>query len=198
MVLGYARARLRALGRLCRRLRDCAQDERASVAVEAALVAPVLVLLFVGAAELGWLYLARLKTERAAAAVADLAARAGELREADIRDVFRAAAGVLEPLDLFRDGRAFLSNVVNTTGLPVIRWQRASAPGLATTSRIGSQGGPAALAGGPALRLGEEVVVGEAELAVRPLLGILVRAPARYYARAVQRPRFGTVIFVPG
>lgn len=185
------------LRRLMRRLRALLRQERAAVAVEAAVVAPVLLLLFVAAVDLGWLYLARMKTERAAAALADLTARAGELREADFRDTFRAAAGVLEPLDLFADGRAFISNVVNTVGVPVVRWQRATPPGLATASRVGTPGGVATLAGGPALRPGEEILVGEAEMEVRPLIGLVVRTATRFYARAVQRPRFGAVILRP-
>lgn len=175
-------------------------DLRAIVSVEMALVLPVLVLLFAGAADLGWLLLAQHKAGRAAGALADLTARSAELRESEVADMFRAVEEITRPLGFATRGRAHVSTVANTLGTGArLRWQRASPGGLAAASRIGGTVGALAnLGSGLALALGEEVVVAEVQIQVQPIVGIVVTGPRTLYARAVLRPRYGSVTLLPG
>ena len=173
------------------------RDRRGALPVEMALCAPVLILLLIGTADVVWLYLARERLERAAAVIADVTARAAEIRLSDLDDTFRAAREVLAPLDLSADGRAWVSSVTDVPGLgPRIVWQRATAPGLVVASRIGTVGGAPDFAGSFTLARGESVVVGEVFLEVRPLFGLVVNGPQELYARAIQRPRYGSVTLV--
>lgn len=189
-----------AAGRRRRGLGRFLADLRAIVSVEMALVLPVLLVLFAGAADVGWLLIAQHKTGRAAGALADLTARAAELRESEVTDMFRAVEEITGPFGFATRGRAFVSTVANTLGTGArLRWQRASPPGLAATSRIGSAVGAAAnLGSGLTLALGEEVVVAEVLIEVPPMIGIVVTSPRTLYARAVLRPRYGTVTLLPG
>lgn len=175
-------------------------DLRAIVSVEMALVLPVLLLLFAGAADLGWLLLAQHKIGRAAGALADLTARAAELRESEVTDMFRAVGEITAPLGFATRGRAHVSTVTNSLGTGGrLRWQRASPGGLAVASRIGSTVGALAdLGSGLTLALGEEVVVAEVQIRVPPLIGIVVTGPRTLYARVVLRPRYGSVTLLPG
>ncbi|MCX8100360.1 MAG: pilus assembly protein [Geminicoccaceae bacterium] len=175
-------------------------DFRAIVSVEMALVLPVLLVLFAGAADVGWLLIAQHKVGRAAGALADLTARAAELRESEVSDMFRAVQEITGPLDFARRGRAHVSTVANTLGTGArLRWQRASPGGLAVASRIGGTVGALAdLGSGLTLALGEEVVVAEVQIEVPPIIGIVVTGPRTIYARAVLRPRYGSVTLLPG
>jgi|GEM_PF-1143194 len=183
--------------RLAAPLRNFRSDRHGVLPVEMALVLPVLVLLLVGAADVVWLSIAHEKLQRAASVIADLAARTEEIPASTVDDIFRAASEVAAPFDLRGEGRAFLSLVGNPLGTGSrVLWQRATAPGLGATSRIGTPPGPADLAGALTLASGENVVVGEVLVDVRPLFGLIVRGPQRFYRRAFQRPRYGTVSLV--
>lgn len=181
-----------AAGRLLRRLR---RDRRGTLPVELALVLPVMMLLLVGATDVTWLYIAEQKVTRAAGGLADLTARAAEIRRADVADLFNAAREVAAPLDFAANGQAYVSSVTNGDGSGArVSWQLASGDGLAAPSRVGSQGGSADLDGAITVEAGEELIVAETFLEVEPLFGLLIRGPTRLYARALQRPRFGTVV----
>lgn len=181
-------------------LRRLLADRRGTLPVEFALVLPVLILLLVGAADVAWLYIANNKVQRAAAVVADLAARTARIHASDVDDLFEAAREVTAPLDLSGSGRVFVSSVrrPDTGGAPRVIWQRATSSGLVVASRIGTAGGSADLGGSLTLAPGEEVIVGETFLEVEPLFGLLVRGRQRLYLRALQRPRYGTVTLVTG
>lgn len=174
-------------------------DLRGTLPVELALVLPVLILLLVGAADIAWLYIANDKVQRAAAVIADLVGRTNQIAAGDVDDSFEAAREVAWPLDLAASGRAFVSSVRNldATGARVA-WQRATSSGLAVASRIGTPGGSADLDGALVLASGEEIVVGEVFLDVSPIFGLFIAGPQRLYARALQRPRYGTVQLVEG
>lgn len=181
-----------AAGRLLRRLRG---DRRGTLPVELALVLPVMMLLLVGATDVTWLYIAEQKVARAAGVLADLTARAAEIRRADVTDLFNAAREVAAPLDFAANGQAYVSSVTNRDGSGArVSWQLASGDGLAAPSRVGSQGGVADLDGAITVDANEELIVAEAFLEVEPLFGLLIHGPTRLYVRAMQRPRFGTVV----
>lgn len=168
---------------------------RGIMAVEAALVMPVLALMLLGMADLGWLALADYKAARVAATLADLSARAETIRESDVVDVFSAATVIAEPFAAGEEATLVLSLVANEDGAgATIHWQRRAGGGQ---SRLGKTGGTASLGGDIEIRRGESLVVAEALVTVSPLVGLVLREPSLLYARAYQRPRFGTVDLLP-
>lgn len=180
-----------------RMLRRFARCERGAIAVEFALVLPVLLALLLGAADVSWLVYAEHKTTRIAMSLADLTARAEELSPTDITDLFAAVARVAEPFDIVADGRAVVTSVTNPNGTGArIAWQRANGRRSAT-SRIGAPGATADLGGDITVRQGETIVVGEIFLRFRPLVGFVLDE-REIYLRLYQRPRFGTVTLTTG
>jgi hypothetical protein len=171
------------------------RDRRGTLPVELALVLPVMMLLLVGAADVTWLYIANQKVTRAAGVLADLTARAAEIRTADVTDLFDAAREVVAPLDFAANGQAYVSSIANADGNGArVSWQLASADGLSAASRVGTRGGTADLGGVITVEAREELIVAETFLEVEPLFGLLIQGPTRLYVRALQRPRFGTVV----
>ncbi len=167
------------------------------IAVEFALVVPVLLTLFLGGIDTAWLVIAHYKLERAAGSVIDLAARTQTLRPSDIQDIFTAADMVAKPFDLGTDGRVIASSVTNPTGTgAIVDWQQVSTGGIAATSRVGASGGTAQLGGDLDVDLGETMIVGEAFLQFQPIIGFLI-GPQQLYTRMYERARYGVVELVP-
>ncbi len=170
-----------------------ARERGGAVAVEMAALAPVLLVLLLGTADLGWRLLAEYRLGRAAASLADLVARVQSLEEEDVTNAFDAARNLLAPFDLERDGAALVSGVEALgSGQPVVRWQRELASALDLASRVGRPGSRADL-GDLRLEPGEAVVVAEVYLRFRPLVGWVLADERLLYRRWVAMPRYGTL-----
>jgi Flp pilus assembly protein TadG len=183
-----------AARRARRRLLAC---DSGVIAIEFALLVPVLLTLFLGGIDTAWLVIAHYKLERAADSLADLTARTQQLHASDVQDIFAAAAMVAKPFDLGADGRVIASSVTNPSGTgAVVDWQQASAGGIAATSRIGTSGGAAELGADLSVEIGETMIVGEAYLDFRPIIGFLI-GPQELYTRLYERARYGVVELLP-
>ena len=126
-----------------RAARSC---NRGNVVVEFALALPVLMLLLLASAELGRFVLLNQKIDRVAITMSDLVARAETISEADLDDIFSAAAHVAEPFDLSGRGRVVISSVTNADGGgATIAWQRAGGGSFIKASNVGTEGASADL-----------------------------------------------------
>ncbi len=67
--------------------------------VEFALIAPLLIALFLGTVELSSVMTANRKVENVASVAADITAQAQQIDNGDIADVFQAAQSILSPFD---------------------------------------------------------------------------------------------------
>ena len=106
--------------------RRIGRDRDGTVAVEFALIFPILTTLFFGAFELSNLALAYLKVVDAAETVADLLAQTRvntSLQATDFNNLTTAAYQVLTPLPTGAGQlKAAYASVTYTTGVPVIDW----------------------------------------------------------------------------
>lgn len=169
------------------------RDRRGLAAVEFALVLPILLLLSLGAVEVGRLALLGLKLQHAADTIADLASREATLSAASLAAMLDAARHIAQPFDISADGVVIVSGVgVDNGGPPTVLWQQRGAGSLAVTSGIGAVGGRAALPPALVVRDGDTVIVAEIHFRYR---GWLMRlAPAATLRRiAFHRPRLGTL-----
>ncbi|MGI9421455.1 MAG: TadE/TadG family type IV pilus assembly protein [Geminicoccaceae bacterium] len=168
--------------------------DRGNVAVEFALVLPVLLLLLLASAELGRYVLLNQKVDRVAITMSDLVARAETISEAELDDIFNAAAHVAEPFDLSGRGRVVISSVTNPDGEgATVAWQRAGGGSFITASEVGSEGEAADLPGEFDVREGETAIVSEVFFDFRPFLSEMIVSPRVVYRRAHHRPRLGTL-----
>ena len=135
---------------------------RGNMTVELAVFAPVLLSIVVGSFELGRLILVHLKTQNAAASVADLAGRGETLPMAQVQDLFAAAQQIMQPFDLATYGKVILSGVsADVADAPRVLWQVAGGGNLVATSAIGALGAAATMPDSLPMRAKETVVVAE-------------------------------------
>lgn len=138
-----------ALVRSLRRKRSFAEDEKGLALVEFAYVAPILLLLGMGGAELTNYALAQMRVSQIALSVADNASRARQFvvgasprfREHDVREVFQAAQLQSGELDIRSKGRIVLSSLEqNIAGGQWIHWQRCFGAKTKYAPQYGRQG----------------------------------------------------------
>lgn len=171
------------------------RDERGTALMEFALALPMLVLLLIGSFDLFEMLLMTQKCQRLAATLGDIVAQADDpLRAAQVDALFAAGSHVLEPFDHAAGGRAMVSAVVlNSSGVPMVAWQRIDGGALAATSRVGAAGGAAVLPAGLPLRTGETVIVAEAFQSFSPAFVGSVLPARTVYEAAYYRPRLGNL-----
>lgn len=164
-----------------------------AAAVEMALVAPVLLVLLFGTLDVGWRLLAEYRLSQTAASLADLVARARDLRPNDLENAFAALPSIAAPFDLRTDGTAIVSGIeADAAGRALVVWQRRSPWGLPLGSVLGAPGAsvPRELV---VLQPREAVVAGEVVLRFRPLVGLVL--PGERTIRRVwfAAPRYGVL-----
>ncbi|HEX7800524.1 MAG TPA: TadE/TadG family type IV pilus assembly protein [Asticcacaulis sp.] len=96
---------------LLMRLKAFADDRRGVSALEFAFVAPILIMLYLGLAELTLGMMASRRTAHLAATIGDLAAQSESLTTANIDDLFDIGDNLLAPFDTGTNLKIILSSV---------------------------------------------------------------------------------------
>jgi Flp pilus assembly protein TadG len=185
-----------------RGLSTFARNTRASVAVEAALLFPLLVLTLNGAYELSRYTLAVNQLDRASQTLCMLLARAPSAAAADVigQIPYAAAANVAQPFNVYLDGKVIVSLVVNATNNgrgPVVLWQ--DSYGTATkTSRVGGAGNsatvPAGLVPQGSMTFVVEVFYDYRASVYRRFFGDIVDQVGEIYRITYYMPRFAPFV----
>ena len=139
----------RILKLAAKRRRSFKDDQKGLALVEFAYVAPILLLLGMGGAELTSYALAQMRISQIAISVADNASRARQFvvgasprfREHDVREVFQAAQLQSGELDIRGNGRIVLSSLErNVSDGQWIHWQRCYGAKTQYAPQYGRQG----------------------------------------------------------
>ncbi len=165
-------------------------DRRGVLAVEFALMLPILVLLTMSGVEIYRFILLNQKIERTSVTIADLTSQAKALTEDDLNNLLMVSSQVMNPFDLTVGGQIIVSSIGAKGGNPAqIDWQRTF--GAATnTSALGNQGGTPALPAGFVVRDNENVIVAEVFYQYTPLIVSGVVDPVVLYNATFFRTRF--------
>lgn len=181
----------RSIAHLVGAWRDC----RGAIAVEFAIVAPVLVALMIGTFEVTRYVLLHQKLDRMAVAASDLVAQGETITVAQLADIFAATELIAEPFAIGADGVVIVSSAYRPTGSSTtsVAWQRSGTGSLGATSSLGTEGAPATMPSGFLLKEGESVIVAEVYYQFRPMFAPNLVPASQLYHRAVFRPRRGTL-----
>ena len=170
------------------------RDQRGNVAVEFALIVPILIVLFLGTAEVTRYVLAVQKMNRVSSSVSDLVARADGISESALNDIFNAASSIASPFDFETEGRIIVSSIANPSGSQeIVSWQRLSPGSLVVSSKFGTEGGNADLDDDVQLRQGETMIVVETFFDFEPVVGETYVPEQQVYTNAFNRPRIQTL-----
>lgn len=106
------------------RLRTIACDPRGGAAVEFALVAPVMVLLYCGLAELSLGMMAERRAAHATSIVADLVAQTSSMNSSQMTDIFSVADAILKPFPTAPLQIRVTSVKADSYGSPKVVWSQ--------------------------------------------------------------------------
>jgi len=108
-----------------KRMKRLASDRRGVSAVEFALIAPVLIVMYLGIAQTTLALSADRKATSAASIAADLVAQLETLSDSDLDDVFAAANAVMSPFDASALSLTITSVRMDENGAVFVDWSEA-------------------------------------------------------------------------
>lgn len=97
-------------------------DERGVSALEFALIAPVLVLIYFGVGELCEAMMAQRRAQHAASAIGDLATQSQSLAASDVSDIFAAASTIMTPFPTSTLKLRLTSVTLNSSSQAKVDW----------------------------------------------------------------------------
>lgn len=176
------------------RIRRFFRSESGIAAVEFALIAPVMMLLFLGGVEMARYILIHQKIDRAANTIADNIAQMEAVTTGDLNILFAAANDLVRPYDMQTNGEIIISSVTKTgTNNPLVVWQYRSNTVPSKTSHIGAVNGTATLPNGFTMQANDDLIVAEVFYDFTPMVGETVMEGGGIYKVAYFRPRLGAL-----
>ncbi|HXA39155.1 MAG TPA: TadE/TadG family type IV pilus assembly protein [Phenylobacterium sp.] len=165
---------------MLRRLRS---DQRGLAAVEFALIAPMMILLYTGLAEFTLAMMAERRAAHAASVVADLVAQTNQITVAQVSDVFTVANAIMSPFSTTTLKLRITSVTADVNGVPKVSWSQGSGLGALTTG--------ATVAGFPPtlLAAGDSVIMADVQYAFTSPLKLNLPNPINYSDTFYLRPR---------
>jgi Flp pilus assembly protein TadG len=109
-------------GRLGRAL----SDQRGVALLEFALIAPLMILMYFGLAELSQAVIASRHTNHATSTLGDLVSQCSNINDADLSNIWAATPDVMSPLPSSNANttQRVTSVVVNSSGIPQVAWSQ--------------------------------------------------------------------------
>lgn len=189
------RRKLPSLPALARRF---ARRRDGIAATELALIAPMLMLLFLGGAETALFVRTHYQAAQMASTVADVVARYEMVTSADVAAIMSVSADVMGVASFDPAGTVILSSVAtDSSAAATVAWQCIGGE-LGKSSKVGAVGKAASLPGSLVLEADDNVIVAEVFYQYTPLLGWTAPATTLVYKTALFRPRLGSLTTAPG
>ena len=166
---------------------DLAGDASGFVAIEFALLLPVLITIFCGLIEVTQGVIVYMKLASAAETVSDLVAQQQSVSDSSVDDYYTAAQLVMAPAATDGLGLAVASVTFDAAnGTPSIAWQETRGPGVAMNDLTTAVTG---LGASSASGAADSVIVAEATYTYTSLLQYLLQSPITLTQRDYSRPR---------
>jgi Flp pilus assembly protein TadG len=165
------------------RLKRLAGDYEAATAVEFAMLAPVLIVLYFGVAELTEGYLANRKVAESAAEIGDLVSAMSSVTPSQVSDYFAAGDAIVAPFPTAALSQRVSSVTVDSSGNATVLWSRAA--GALASRAVGSS---VTLPSGVA-SANQSVVMSESRYVYSSNIGMFFRAPLTWRSTYYYQPR---------
>ena len=166
------------------RFRKFIRDRRGVAAVEFALIAPAMILLYSGLVETCQAVIAARKANHVASAVGDLVSQAEVVSSSDVSDIFNIGQTIMSPYPTATLQMRVTSVTLNQQGTPKVDWSRGSG-GLGAYSKGATVTLPATLG----LGANDSVVMAEAKYQYTSILQQVMPNALTFDEKFYLRPR---------
>ena len=158
------------------------RDKRGIAAVEFALLAPVMILLYTGLAEFTMAMMAQRRVAHVASVMADLVSQTPQIAASDVTDVFNVGGQILNPFPSAPLKMRITSVVADTNAVPKVAWSQGQ--GLSALAVNSTVTVPNAL-----LNAGDSVVMADVQYAYTSPLQIVLPNALTFTSTFYLRPR---------
>lgn len=159
-------------------------DRRGVAAVEFALIAPMLVGLYLSAVELTLAFEAQQRMTHMASAMADMAAQSRTITTAQLDDIMQSGSVMAYPLTTSPLGQRIASMTANSAGVVTVDWTR--------THNFTTTAAPTVPTG--FLRANESVIVADVTYDYHPIFTVVLPATMTFRQHAYLRPRLSATV----
>jgi Flp pilus assembly protein TadG len=173
-------------------LRRLKSDTRGVAAMEFALIAPVMILLYCGMAEITMAMMAERRASHVAAVVADLVTQSTQINATTIDDVFQVGDAILKPFPAAPLTMRVTSVRADVNAVPRVVWSH----GDGMTALIANSTATAVPAN--LMAAGDTVIVAEVSYAYTPALQYAVPGVMTFKHTSIARPRKSEVVWTAG
>lgn len=175
-------------------------DRRGVAAIEFALIAPVMILMYFGVAELCTVMMADRRTGHADSAIGDLAAQYDKLYDGQIADIFTVSSTVLAPFDPADLQLRLTSVTVNSSGVAQVDWSDVKSDAQADLPKLACNSNVTTLPNNVATNPGDTVLMAEAVYSYTSPIGYNLKRAFKFTPRYFTRPRLSAKVgrFVGG
>jgi len=167
-----------------------AHDRSGVAAVEFALLAPVLILLYFGAVELTQGFLTQERTAHTASAIGDLVSQSSTLTTADITDIFAVGQTTMYPYPTPSLGMRLSAVNEDAQGVVTVGWSEATG-GMTALTKGGSYSDPNL---GSVLAPSQSVIVAESQNTYHSVFGAVIPQPITFHEKYYLKPRISTQV----
>jgi Flp pilus assembly protein TadG len=172
-----------------RRLRDLACDQSGSIIVEAALVFPILIMLFLGVSEFSEAFTVSRRIDVAANTAADLVARVPSVTSGDLAGIKVMIDEGIKPFPVAGLGVVITSVVADKDNATTVAWSEALGTGVTAYGT----GAPITLPEGLTVAKGS-LVLAEVTYQFKSTLSTLLAGSVPLQAKAYQLPRYSAQV----
>ena len=177
--------------RLLSRLRAARRDQRGAAALEFALVAPVMLVMFVGLVEVGQVIVAGRRTGHVASALADLVGQNTTMDDIRMTDIFAAGTQMIKPMSSTNLKTKVTQVSLRSDGTIKVDWSKAQ--GLTAETKNAIYPLPANLV----VNTGEAAIIGTAQYTLVQISHQVILNDINYTRVAYVKPRNGAVTYLP-
>ncbi|WP_372782242.1 TadE/TadG family type IV pilus assembly protein [Phenylobacterium sp.] len=169
-------------------LRRIRSDERGVAAVEFALIAPIMILLYCGLAELSIAMMAERRAAHAASVVGDLVAQSGQMSTTDLSDIYKVANSIMYPFPTATLKLRVTSVTADVNAAAKVSWSQAN--GMTAFGKNTTVAGfPAGL-----LVAGDSVIQSDVQYTFTSPLRYVLPNPMPFSNTYILKPRNGGAV----
>jgi Flp pilus assembly protein TadG len=160
------------------------RDRRGVAAIEFAFIAPIMVLMYFGLAELTTALMAERRASHAASAVGDVVAQAPTIKASEVNDIFTLGEEIMRPFPESSLATCIASIRANGAGVTTVDWVRSkNGP-----TECPAQGANVALPAGLVLP-NQGIVFAKVDYQFESPIGQIIQAPITFKSKFYLRPR---------
>lgn len=170
------------------------RDRRGVAAIEFAFIAPVMIVMYFGVAEICTVLMAQRRTAHADSAIGDLAAQTDKIYDSDMSDIFSVASTVLSPYDTSGLQLRLTSVTTDAANVPKVDWSAVKSSGQPDLPALACKATVSTLPANVVTSAGDNVLMAEAVYNYSSPIGYAIQKSFKFQPKYYTKPRLSAKV----